>query len=314
MRKKSFRLIISIALASIMTVLVPNNVKAYDPNRIVKLDATVTDSSVMSFGSAYDRFIPAGVKMAFESEGGMIYVIPHNVVDSRVNLSGWSGGSLNNVTGYLDPNGGYPAVYLNSKVVDNAKRYSPSTSDKVIVHELGHYVCLEANKIRNGYYSYDFTPENQAIINSEFSGYKNTPGMMAVLKSSFDRNVSSSEFYANVFAAMILDPANAQVAFPGTCAIINADIAQINSKFAPALTQQQTIASNVNQAAIQAQQAQALQMQQAQALQAQQAAYQQQLELMRMQLEALAAQTQDTLVLAQANQQLALIKALQNQK
>lgn len=312
-------LIVTIAISS----TVHKDVKAYNPMVVTKYDATITDNSVNAFGSAYDRYIPAAIKAAFESEGGKVYVIPHNLVDPRVNVSGWSGGSLQNVTGYLDVNVGYPALYANSKTVDKALDYPTETSDKVLVHEIGHYVCLKANKIRNGSYSYTYSPQMQAAFNAEYAGYIKTPGMKPVLVSSFKRNASISEYYANVFAAMVMDPVNAQVAFPNSCACINADISQINAVYGQYVANQAPSAQQLAQAqAIQAQQlaqAQALQAQQlaqAQALQAQQlaqaqaaqqAAIAQALQILQIQ----ATQTQDPGLALQAKQQLALYYSLQ---
>lgn len=287
-----YKTIIIISVTILTSVAVPKDVKAYDPTRVVKYDATVTDNSLASFGADYDYYIPAAVKSAFLSEGGMVYVIPHNLVDSRINLSGWAGGTLSNVTGYLDPNGGYPKIYLNSKVVDNANRYNPGTSDKVVIHEFGHFVCLEANKIRNGSYSYTFSENMKYAFTTECNNYRTVPGMSAVLVSSFDRNTSISEFYANVFAAMILEPANAQAAFPNSCAAINADIAEINGRYASSMPQPQ-LQQQDQAIALQQQQAQAIALQQQLALQqqAQALALQQQL-ILQQQAQALALQQQ----------------------
>ena len=291
-----------LALTAIVSITASKEAKAYNPMVVLKYDASVTDNALNAFGTTYDQYIPLSIKMAFESEGGKVFVIPHDVVDSRVDLSGWSGGTLSNVTGYLDPNGGFPAVYVNSKTVDNSNRYNPGTYNKVLVHELGHYVCLESNKIRRGSYSYTFSPQMQAAFSAEYNGYTKTPGMQAVLVSSFQRNASLSEYYANVFAAMILDPANAQAAFPISCACINEDIAVINSKFAPAIQQSQQAAALQ---ALEAQNAQLIAAKQAQA-----AAEAQAVQI----LKAQAAQTQDPALALAAQQQLNLYYAMKNQK
>lgn len=304
MKRNFIKVLAGLVMAAFVAVLSTADVKAYDPNRILKYDATVTDASWQAFGSAYDRYIPAALKAAFESEGGLVYVLPHNVVDARVDLSGWAGGSLNNVTGYMDPNGGFPKVFLNSKVVDRAGNYHPGTYEKVIVHEFGHYACLEANKIRTGRYSYTFSPQMQAAFQTEYTGYTKTPGMSAVFAETFRRNTSLSEFYANVFAAMILDPANAQIAFPNACAAIAEDMAVINNRFMPQVQQQ-------NQAqALQAQQAAQLAAAQQQALAAQAALEAQAVQI----LQAQASQAADPALAAAAKQQLALYYALKQQK
>lgn len=297
MKKGCSRLIALFAITAVITFTVQKDVKAYNPTTVYKYDATVTDNAVNSFGLTYDQYIPAAVRVAFESEGGKVIVIPHNMVDSRVDLSGWSGGSLNNVTGYLDVNSGAPALYVNSKTVDLANRYNPETYKKVMIHEMGHYVCLEANKIRNGYYSYTFSQAMQAAFQTEYNGYKNTPGMLAVLTSSFQRNSSISEYYANVFAAMFLDPANAQAAFPNTCAAIMADLSTINAKFGS------------QQVAVQQLSAQQIQAQQLAAAQAAQAAAEAQaLQI----LQAQAAQTKDPQLARQAAYQLSYYYAVKN--
>ena len=305
MRKNSniklIKIMTAIVAAVVVTAVSTRDVKAFDPNRVFKMDATVSDAALMTFGTTYDTYIPAGIKMAFESENGRICVIPHNVVDSRVNLSGWAGGSLSNVTGYLDPNGGAPVIYCNSKVVDNASRYREKVAEKVVIHEVGHFVNLEVNKIRYGSYSYTHTDAMKAAFQAEINNYQNVPNMLSSLYDSFRRNTDMNEYYANIFAGLILDPVNTQAAFPMSCQAVSADVALVNSKYAPALESQQQAAII---AAQQAQAAQALALQQQQAAQA--AAIQQAQMAQAQAIALMQAQQAQALALQQAQQAAAL--------
>ena len=224
--------VITLLLVAVTTVLLGNReVKAYSPAQFVKIDPSVTDISVNTFGTYYDAYIPLPVKMAYEADGGMFYVIPHNYVRNDVNVSGWNGGNLSNVTGFLDPNGIVPIIYLNSKTVDNSNRYKPGTDSKVIIHELGHYVNLKANQIRSGKYSYDRSAEMEAAFQAECGNIKYDTVLPESLHDSFVRNTSSSEFYANIFAGLLIDPVNTQTLFPLSSAAVRNDYATIAAAF-----------------------------------------------------------------------------------
>jgi len=222
--KKTFiftTLLVAFVLCTNLTV------KGYSTNQFVKTDITVTDASLNAFGTYYDAYVPAPLKKAYESDGGLFYVIPSNYVRSDVDLSGWSGGNLSNVTGFLDANGAVPVIYLNSKVVDNANRYRAGTDTKVILHELGHYVNLKANQLREGSYSYDVTKEMEAAYLSESGNIKYDTALPDVLHNSFLRNTSCSEYYANIFAGLLIDPVNTQALFPLSSMAVQQDYATI---------------------------------------------------------------------------------------
>ena len=220
--------IITLLLAVAVTILFGNyEVKAYSPAQFVKTDPSVTDISVNAFGTYYDTYVPLPVKKAYEADGGMFYIIPHNYVRNDVNVSGWNGGNLSNVTGFLDPNGVVPVIYLNSKTVDNSDRYKAGTDSKVIIHELGHYVNLKANQIRNGNYSYDRSSEMEAAFKAECENINLDTVLPESLHDSFVRNSSSSEFYANIFAGLLIDPVNTQMLFPLSSEAVRNDYATI---------------------------------------------------------------------------------------
>lgn len=197
---------------------------------VVKASVDTSDTSVAAYEMYYMTYISEALRQSYEKDGGVFKVFPpdSNYNGTQINDMGWSKDYPTTTTGYCDLRGAYPVIALTAKVVDQPSRYYANTDKKVIVHEFGHYVNAKANKIRTGSYSYNESPEFENAFKSELANYASS-SLSDTFKSSFKRTTASYEYYATIYAAMMLEPQAAMAAFPASCALVMQDIALVEA-------------------------------------------------------------------------------------
>lgn len=214
---KGVKKLIAVTIITIAMISTSTKVNA----SVIKSTTTISDKTVKEF-SYYYNVLPVKLRTLFEVDGGNLVIYPEKQEVSGVIDSGWN--SPGTLTGYYDASN-IPTIYLNEKIIVRKKNFYPATAQRIVAHEFGHYVHTKVNETLYGSKSYYITEEfNQAYV-LEIGNFVNIKDMSEGLKQSFSRISSPDEFYANIFAGLILSPKETKKIYPISSSLVEKDIA-----------------------------------------------------------------------------------------
>lgn len=210
-------LIVSVAL-----LLLPIRSYADGSCPVSKCSASVKDSTVTTYSTYYLSFIPASLQDIYLADGGNIRVFYETDPLPEIDTSGWT--SSGNIIGYFEWSSG-PLIMLSTKPVERPNACVTDQAKISICHEFGHYITIKSNMLRGISTDYRISADFEAAFAAEKNNYTLSSCKLPTgYKKNISRAAASVEFYATIFAGLMLYPEDTMATFPTCSALVLDDM------------------------------------------------------------------------------------------
>jgi len=196
---------------------------------VTKCSSSVKDSTVTTYSTYYLSFIPVELQDIYMADGGNIRVYYEYDPLPEIDTSGWT--NTGNIIGYFEWGSG-PLIMLSTKPVERASACACDQAQITICHEFGHYITIKSNMLRGISSDYRISASFEEAFNAERYNYTlSSCNLPTGYKKNISRAAASVEFYATIFAGLMLYPADTIATFPTCSALVMDDMNYIISSY-----------------------------------------------------------------------------------
>lgn len=213
----------STAVLVLFLMLIWLPIRSYaDGCNISKCSNVVLDSTVTTYSTYYLSYIPASLQDIYAADGGNIRIYHESDPLPEIDTSGWS--NIGNIIGYFEWSSG-PLIMLSTKPVERASACVTDQAKISICHEFGHYITIKSNILRGISTDYRISDDFEQAFKAEKSNYnKSSCKLPKGYKKNISRTAASVEFYATIFAGLMLYPEDTMATFPRCSALVLDDM------------------------------------------------------------------------------------------
>jgi hypothetical protein len=187
-----------------------------------KYNASVKDSTITAYTGFLTGHIPVALRDQFIMDGGDVSVFSEYEYDPVADTSGWSGGGK--VIAYFEWMT-RPQLMISTRPVERAGACKKGLAEMAVCHEFGHYVNVRSSMIKSGKCDYVITGDFRNAYNNEKNNYQRKDcALSTVMVWNMGRVTDPAEYYANIFAGLMIEPAETMRLFPASPAAVLGDI------------------------------------------------------------------------------------------